>query len=82
MPGLFPGSWSIYLSISMLGIVSGWFSLNSIFFSRRQTASLGQDSVGLTEPSPQIIDSFMRLLLSRTVHPINPVFEVARAAFM
>ena len=41
-----------------------------------------QDSVGLTDLSPQIIDSFMRLLLSRTVYPINPVFEVARAAFL
>jgi hypothetical protein len=33
----------------------------------------GQDGVGLTEPSPQLADNFMQLLLGRTVYPINPV---------
>jgi hypothetical protein len=42
---------------------------------------LSQDSIGLIEPSPQIIDSFMRLLLGCTVYPINLIFEIARAAF-
>jgi hypothetical protein len=42
---------------------------------------LGQVGVGLTEPSPQMVGGFVRLLLGCTVYPINPVFEVARAAF-
>ena len=47
---------------------------------KQSMGCLARDGVGLTEPSPQSIDSFMRLL-DRTVYPINPVFEVARAAF-
>jgi hypothetical protein len=41
----------------------------------------GQDAVGLTEPFPILTDSFMRLLLGRTVYPVNPGFEVAGPAF-
>jgi hypothetical protein len=31
----------------------------------------------LTEPSPQLANSFMRLLLGRTVYPINLGLELA-----
>jgi len=40
-----------------------------------------QDAVGLTEPSPQLANSFMRLLLGRTVYPINLGLELAGPAF-
>jgi len=41
----------------------------------------GQGAVGLTQPFPHLIDSFVRLLLGRTVHPINQNIEVGRPAF-
>jgi hypothetical protein len=55
--------------------------LSHLFGGEAVHGLLGQDAVGLTEPFPHLIDSLMRLLLHRTVYPINPGFEVARATF-
>ena len=41
----------------------------------------GQDAVGLTELSLILTDSFIRLLLGRTVYLVNPGFELTGATF-
>jgi hypothetical protein len=41
----------------------------------------GQDTVGLTQPFPQLADGLVRLFLSCAEDPVDPGFEFGRSAF-